>query len=123
MIYYCFRCDYILDCKGQPQPFSIEKQEQIVKTVIEPMAGDGLRTICIAYKDYRKGGSLHQAFHICIAYKNYRKGGSLHQAFPICIAYKDYRKCGSLHQSICLLIIVEQTFYTGEPGHEVYHRI
>ena len=53
--HFHFRCDYILDCKGQPKPFSIEKQEQIVKTVIEPMAGDGLRTICIAYKDYNKG--------------------------------------------------------------------
>lgn len=49
------RCDYILDCKGEPMPFPIEKQEEIVKTVIEPMAGDGLRTICIAYKDFRKG--------------------------------------------------------------------
>lgn len=50
-----FRCEYILDCKGEPKPFSVENQETVVKTVIEPMAGDGLRTICIAYKDYRKG--------------------------------------------------------------------
>ena len=50
-----FRCDYIVDCKGQPKPFPIEKQEQVIKTVIEPMAGDGLRTICIAYKDYIRG--------------------------------------------------------------------
>lgn len=48
------KCDYIIDCKGQSKPFPIEKQEQAVKTVIEPMAGDGLRTICLAYKDYIK---------------------------------------------------------------------
>lgn len=26
-----------------------------MKTVIEPMASDGLRTICLAYKDFVKG--------------------------------------------------------------------
>lgn len=51
------KCDYIVDCKGQPKPFPIEKQEQVIKTVIEPMAGDGLRTICIAYKDYIRDAS------------------------------------------------------------------
>jgi len=48
------KCDYILDCKGQPKVFTLERQEEVVKTIIEPMAADGLRTICIAYKDYRK---------------------------------------------------------------------
>nr|AML22898.1 plasma membrane calcium ATPase [Tridacna squamosa] len=48
------KCSHLIDCKGEPKPFTIEMQEQIVKTVIEPMAGDGLRTICIAYKDYKK---------------------------------------------------------------------
>lgn len=48
------KCKYLLDCKGNPTPFTIQKQEQIIKTVIEPMAGDGLRTICLAYKDFRK---------------------------------------------------------------------
>jgi Ca2+ transporting ATPase len=47
-----FRCNFILDCEGKPKPFSVEDQENIVKNVIEPMAGDGLRTICIAYKDF-----------------------------------------------------------------------
>lgn len=49
---YYFRCSYIQDCDGKPKPFSVEDQEKIVKNVIEPMAGDGLRTICVAYKDY-----------------------------------------------------------------------
>ncbi|XP_053377500.1 plasma membrane calcium-transporting ATPase 2-like isoform X3 [Mercenaria mercenaria] len=48
------KCEYILDCKGEPQHFSVENQETVIKSIIEPMAGDGLRTICIAYKDYRK---------------------------------------------------------------------
>lgn len=46
------KCNFILDCKGKPQPFKVEDQENIVKNVIEPMAEDGLRTICLAYKDY-----------------------------------------------------------------------
>jgi Ca2+ transporting ATPase len=29
--------------------------DRLVRTVIEPMAGDGLRTICLAYKDYEPG--------------------------------------------------------------------
>lgn len=49
---FYYRCNYILGCDGKPKPFSVEDQEKIVKNVIEPMAGDGLRTICVAYKDY-----------------------------------------------------------------------
>ncbi|KAL4226919.1 Plasma membrane calcium-transporting ATPase 2 [Mactra antiquata] len=48
------KCDYYLDCKGDAQPFPLEQHENVIKTVIEPMAGDGLRTICIAYKDFKK---------------------------------------------------------------------
>ena len=51
------RCNYILDCDGKPKPFTVEDQEKIVKNVIEPMAGDGLRTICMAYKDYHTDAS------------------------------------------------------------------
>lgn len=48
------KCDYILDCKGNPKEFTTEQKERVIQTVIEPMAGDGLRTICVAYKDYKK---------------------------------------------------------------------
>nr|XP_022299334.1 plasma membrane calcium-transporting ATPase 2-like isoform X3 [Crassostrea virginica] len=51
------KCNYILDCDGKPKPFTVEDQEKIVKNVIEPMAGDGLRTICVAYKDYHTDAS------------------------------------------------------------------
>lgn len=61
---YYFRCNYIQDCDGKPRPFSVEDQEKIVKNVIEPMAGDGLRTICVAYKDYHTDpGENHLVDH------------------------------------------------------------
>ncbi|XP_021343203.1 plasma membrane calcium-transporting ATPase 2-like [Mizuhopecten yessoensis] len=50
------KCDFILDCKGIPREFSLEEQESLVSSVIEPMACDGLRTICMAYKDFVMGG-------------------------------------------------------------------
>lgn len=46
------RCNYICGKNGQLQRFSIEEQDRLVKTVIEPMAMDALRTICVSYKDY-----------------------------------------------------------------------
>lgn len=73
MVLFCYltptwgffsRCNYILDCDGKPKPFSVEDQEKVVKNVIEPMAGDGLRTICVAYKDYHTDpGENHLVHH------------------------------------------------------------
>lgn len=37
---------------GQLKRFTQKDQDRLVREVIEPMASDGLRTICIAYKDY-----------------------------------------------------------------------
>jgi len=51
------RCTWIIDSRGTVQLFTSHDQEQIVSNVIEPMACDGLRTICIAYKDYVTGKS------------------------------------------------------------------
>ena len=34
--------------------FTEEEQDKFIQNIIEPMASDGLRTICIAYKDYVK---------------------------------------------------------------------
>lgn len=50
-----YRCDYIIASDGQPHSFTTAAQEEIVANVIEPMAADGLRTICIAYKTFVKG--------------------------------------------------------------------
>ncbi|XP_013789247.1 plasma membrane calcium-transporting ATPase 1-like, partial [Limulus polyphemus] len=46
------KCSYILGTEGIIERFSKEAQDKLVKMVIEPMACDGLRTICLAYKDY-----------------------------------------------------------------------
>nr|VZI15731.1 unnamed protein product [Spirometra erinaceieuropaei] len=51
------RCKWILDAEGQPKPFSEADQEILTRSVIEVMAGDGLRTICIAYKRFNTGPS------------------------------------------------------------------
>ena len=36
---------------GDPRGFRPRDRDEMVKKVIEPMACDGLRTICVAYKD------------------------------------------------------------------------
>ncbi len=41
-----------MDANGNAVPFTSKEQDDLVSNVIEPMASDGLRTICIAYKDY-----------------------------------------------------------------------
>lgn len=60
------RCTFILDINGEAQPFDQTHQEEVVRSVIEPMASDGLRTIAIAYKTYVKPGKsdlVGQPFH------------------------------------------------------------
>ena len=46
------KCKTILDRNGEVIPFSTADYDRFVETVIEPMACDGLRTICIAYRDF-----------------------------------------------------------------------
>ena len=41
----------------EPRRFTTRDQEQLVANVVEPMASDGLRTICLAFKDYVPGQS------------------------------------------------------------------
>lgn len=36
-------------------PFKNKDRDEMVRTVIEPMASQGLRTICIAYRDFNDG--------------------------------------------------------------------
>ncbi|XP_006942945.1 plasma membrane calcium-transporting ATPase 4 isoform X2 [Felis catus] len=49
------KCNRILDKKGEVVPFKNKDRDEIVRTVIEPMACEGLRTICIAYRDFNDG--------------------------------------------------------------------
>lgn len=46
------RCSRILDAQGQPRIFKPKDRDEMVRKVIEPMACDGLRTICVAYRDF-----------------------------------------------------------------------
>lgn len=49
----CARCSYILDAAGQPRVFKPKDRDEMVQKVIEPMACDGLRTICVATREFR----------------------------------------------------------------------
>lgn len=49
------KCAFVIRRQGQVANLTADEQMNIIKTVIEPMASDGLRTICLAYKDYVKG--------------------------------------------------------------------
>ena len=55
LFFFLCRCDFIMDTSGNAQPFTVNDQEKTVSDVIEPMASNGLRTICMAYKDFVKG--------------------------------------------------------------------
>ncbi|XP_077013584.1 plasma membrane calcium-transporting ATPase 4 isoform X3 [Tamandua tetradactyla] len=46
------KCNRILDKKGDVVPFRSKDRDEMVRTVIEPMACDGLRTICMAYREF-----------------------------------------------------------------------
>ncbi|XP_065104484.1 plasma membrane calcium-transporting ATPase 3a isoform X2 [Paramisgurnus dabryanus] len=45
------KCSFILSGNGEARAFKPRDKDEMVKKVIEPMACDGLRTICIAYRD------------------------------------------------------------------------
>ncbi|XP_068388627.1 plasma membrane calcium-transporting ATPase 3 isoform X14 [Eschrichtius robustus] len=46
------KCTNILNSNGEPRSFRPRDRDDMVKKVIEPMACNGLRTICIAYRDF-----------------------------------------------------------------------
>ncbi|XP_025021270.1 plasma membrane calcium-transporting ATPase 3 isoform X9 [Python bivittatus] len=49
------KCTNILNSNGELRAFRPRDRDEMVKKVIEPMACDGLRTICIAYRDFPAG--------------------------------------------------------------------
>uniref|UniRef100_A0AAQ4RKF2 Calcium-transporting ATPase n=1 Tax=Gasterosteus aculeatus aculeatus TaxID=481459 RepID=A0AAQ4RKF2_GASAC len=49
-IWFCDRSETIL--VGEPRVFRPRDKDEMVKKVIEPMACEGLRTICVAYRDF-----------------------------------------------------------------------
>ncbi|XP_075997564.1 plasma membrane calcium-transporting ATPase 2 isoform X2 [Genypterus blacodes] len=46
------KCGRILNEVGEPRIFRPRDKDEMVKKVIEPMACNGLRTICVAYRDF-----------------------------------------------------------------------
>ncbi|XP_067837786.1 plasma membrane calcium-transporting ATPase 3-like, partial [Heptranchias perlo] len=44
-------CTAILDAQGNSRTFSLQDREELLKKAVEPMACDGLRTICMSYRD------------------------------------------------------------------------
>ncbi|KAI3370974.1 hypothetical protein L3Q82_023626, partial [Scortum barcoo] len=46
------KCCKILMSSGEPKSFKPRDRDDLVKKVIEPMASEGLRTICLAYRDF-----------------------------------------------------------------------
>ncbi|XP_065810776.1 plasma membrane calcium-transporting ATPase 2 isoform X6 [Labrus bergylta] len=46
------KCSHILNELGEPRVFRPRDKDEMVKKVIEPMACDGLRTICVGYRDF-----------------------------------------------------------------------
>ncbi|XP_057217608.1 plasma membrane calcium-transporting ATPase 2 isoform X3 [Triplophysa rosa] len=46
------KCSYILNEVSEPRVFRPRDRDEMVKKVIEPMACEGLRTICVAYRDF-----------------------------------------------------------------------
>ncbi|XP_053320497.1 plasma membrane calcium-transporting ATPase 1 isoform X3 [Spea bombifrons] len=49
------KCYKIIRVDGEAQVFRPNDREDMIKRVIEPMASEGLRTICLAYRDFPAG--------------------------------------------------------------------
>ncbi|KAM3840495.1 plasma membrane calcium-transporting ATPase 4 isoform 2-T2 [Vipera latastei] len=49
------KCTKIVDKNGETRLFKVKDRDEMVKKVIEPMACQGLRTICLAYRDFPTG--------------------------------------------------------------------
>lgn len=59
-----FRCAFIFGHDGRLEKFTRDMQERLLKQVIEPMACDGLRTICIAFREFVPGKAEINQVHI-----------------------------------------------------------
>ncbi|XP_068598762.1 plasma membrane calcium-transporting ATPase 1-like [Brachionichthys hirsutus] len=46
------KCSRVLDAQGEARVFKPKDRDEMVRKVIEPMACDGLRTICVAFRDF-----------------------------------------------------------------------
>ena len=46
------KCSFFLNSDGRPIRLTQDRIDDVIKTVVEPMASDGLRTICFVYRDF-----------------------------------------------------------------------
>ncbi|KAL9907738.1 plasma membrane calcium-transporting ATPase 2 isoform X4 [Glossina fuscipes] len=58
------KCAFIYGHDGVLEKFTRDMQERLIREVIEPMACDGLRTICIAYRDFVPSKAAVNEVHI-----------------------------------------------------------
>ncbi|KAL3290352.1 hypothetical protein HHI36_023694 [Cryptolaemus montrouzieri] len=58
------KCAFIYGHDGRLEKFTRDMQERLLKQVIEPMACDGLRTICVAFRDFVPGKAEINQVHI-----------------------------------------------------------
>ncbi|XP_044257156.1 plasma membrane calcium-transporting ATPase 2 isoform X3 [Tribolium madens] len=58
------KCAFIYGHDGRLEKFTRDMQERLLKQVIEPMACDGLRTICIAFREFVPGKAEINQVHI-----------------------------------------------------------
>ena len=56
------KCKWIMTSDGEVREFSARDYDDVNRSIIEPMACDGLRTICVAYKDFVPGEKRTQPF-------------------------------------------------------------
>lgn len=64
MVCFFFRCAFIYGHDGRLEKFTRDMQERLLKQVIEPMACDGLRTICVAYREFVPGKAEINQVHV-----------------------------------------------------------
>ncbi|EAT42936.1 AAEL005561-PA [Aedes aegypti] len=58
------KCSFIYGQDGVLEKFTRDMQERLLHQVIEPMACDGLRTICIAFRDFVPGKAEINQVHV-----------------------------------------------------------
>ncbi|CAG9759318.1 unnamed protein product [Ceutorhynchus assimilis] len=58
------KCAFIYGHDGRLEKFTRDMQERLLKQVIEPMACDGLRTICVAFKEFVPGKAEINQVHV-----------------------------------------------------------
>lgn len=58
------KCAFIYGHDGRLEKFTRDMQERLLRQVIEPMACDGLRTICVAYREFVPGKAEINQVHI-----------------------------------------------------------